>query len=71
MADFKPDLFKNVRRLVANQRHNHPWLALSDLELLKSAQLYQRDYQTGQQGFTLAAILLFGKYADSSRISKR
>ncbi len=25
------------------------------------AQLYQRDHQTGNQGFTLAAILLFGK----------
>jgi ATP-dependent DNA helicase RecG len=28
---------------------------------LKSVQLYQKDYSTGQEGFTLAAILLFGR----------
>lgn len=40
---------------------NHPWLNLSDTELLQSMQLYQHDVLTNQSGFTLAAILLFGK----------
>ena len=33
---------------------------LDDMELLKSARLFHKDYQTGEQGFTLAAVLLFG-----------
>ena len=33
---------------------------MSDMELLQSAQLFQRDYKSGKEGFTLAAILLLG-----------
>jgi ATP-dependent DNA helicase RecG len=33
---------------------------MSDMELLQSAQLFQRDYQSGKEGFTLAAVLLLG-----------
>ncbi len=61
MADFRPELFEKARRLATSERRNHPWLTLSDTELIKSTQLYQRDQQTGKHGFTLAAILLFGK----------
>ena len=32
---------------------------LDDIELLKSARLFHKDYQSGKQGFTLAAVLLF------------
>jgi len=46
---------------------NHPWLNLSDMELLQSMQLYQHDVINNQSGFTLAAILLFGK--DSTILS--
>lgn len=34
---------------------------MSNMEILKSAKLYSKDYQTNKEGFTLAAILLFGK----------
>lgn len=34
---------------------------LDDLELLKSASLYKRDIQTGEEGITLAGLLLLGK----------
>ena len=37
-----------------------PGLACNDLELLKSAQLYQTDPETGKSGITLAGILLLG-----------
>jgi ATP-dependent DNA helicase RecG len=36
-------------------------LIMDDEALLRSAGLYQKDYQTGMQGFTLAAALLLGK----------
>ena len=34
---------------------------MSDMEIMKSAGLYQEDFMTGKSGFNLAAILLFGK----------
>jgi len=36
---------------------------MEDFDLLKSAQLYLKDYQSGKEGFTLASVLLLGKDA--------
>jgi ATP-dependent DNA helicase RecG len=38
---------------------NHPWAAMDDLQLLKSAQLYQTDPLTKESGVTLAGVMLF------------
>lgn len=59
--DFRKDIIVRARKLAGNQKPGHPWLEMDDFELLKSAQLYMKDYQTGKEGFTLAAVLLFGK----------
>ncbi|MDR0820275.1 MAG: hypothetical protein LBN19_01960 [Endomicrobium sp.] len=34
---------------------------MTDMELLRTSALYQKDPMTGEEGFTLAGILLFGK----------
>ena len=34
---------------------------MTDLEMLRSASLYEKNLQTGEEGFNLACILLFGK----------
>ncbi len=60
LEDFRSDLFDRVRRMVRVERPDHPWINMSDEQLLSSAGLYQRDYQTGKEGYTLAAALLFG-----------
>ncbi|MGL5616261.1 MAG: RNA-binding domain-containing protein [Sarcina sp.] len=59
--DLRIDIIKRIRKLAINQRVNHPWQDMGDLELLKSAGLYLKDYQTGKEGFTLASVLLLGK----------
>lgn len=61
LADLRSDLIERVRRNVRLQRSAHPWAELDDLELLKSARLYQRDYQTGAEGISMAGALLFGR----------
>ncbi len=61
LNDLRTDLIDRARRLARGQRPDHPWLELSNEELLRSAGLYQKDYNTGQEGYTLAAALLFGK----------
>ena len=59
--DLELELLNEVRRR-ANAKHpDHPWLGMSDEELLRSANLYVKDYETGEQGFNLAAVLLLGK----------
>jgi len=60
IVDFKPSLFNRVRALVKSQRANHPWLEMTNKDLLESAGLYKKDMQTGKEGYTLAAVLLFG-----------
>jgi len=61
LSDLRGDLITRARKMAANQRPNHPWTAMDDLEMLKSAQLCVKDYSTGEEGFTLAAILLLAK----------
>lgn len=58
---FKPGLLDRARTLIRSYRPNHPWLALEDKELLRSAGLYKTDFLTGEQGYTLAAALLLGR----------
>lgn len=61
IADLNPMLIEKARKLASIRQPGHPWLLMSDDELMNSTQLRQRDYQHGQHGLTLAAILLFGK----------
>ena len=59
--DLNTGLFPKVRNLIRSNNYNHPWLALNDQQILEKAGLWKRDFQTGQEGYTLAAALLFGK----------
>jgi ATP-dependent DNA helicase RecG len=59
--DFNLPLFTKVRNLIRSNNAGHPWLGLSDEQMLKIAGLWNRDYKTGEEGYTLAAVLLLGK----------
>lgn len=59
--DLRPDLIKRARIMASNRTENHPWAEMSDLEMLRSASLYEKDLQTGEEGINLAGILLLGK----------
>ena len=61
IKDLREDVIARVRKMAGLQRPGHPWQEMDDAELLQSAQLLRKDYQTGKEGFTLAAVLLFGK----------
>ena len=61
MEDFKEGLFTKVRNLIRSNNPAHPWLALDDIQMMEISGLWKKDYMTGQEGFTLAAALLFGK----------
>ncbi|MCK5906761.1 MAG: putative DNA binding domain-containing protein, partial [Flavobacteriales bacterium] len=60
--DLDANLLQRARIRAKNENNgSHPWFEMTDLELLKSAQLIKNDFQTGKTGITLAGILLFGK----------
>ena len=58
--DFEPGIFDKVRDLIKINNRNHPWLHLTDEQMLKMAGLWRVDSYTQHEGYTLAAILLFG-----------
>ncbi len=60
ISDFSSSAFNRIRMLVKGQRNNHPWLEMSNKEMLVSAGLHKKDLQTGKEGYTLAAVLLLG-----------
>ncbi|MDR1328781.1 MAG: putative DNA binding domain-containing protein [Oscillospiraceae bacterium] len=54
-------LMPQVRQLALSRNEKHPWAKLSDKAIMQSAGLYQTDRVTGKSGYTLAAVLLFGR----------
>lgn len=62
MEDLRLDMLSTIRKMAVNTGNgSHPWQEMDNAELFRSAGLYGTDYQTGQQGITLAAVMLLGK----------
>lgn len=61
LDELERELLAKCRKIAALRREDHPWRDMDDMELLKSAQLYQTNPETGQSGVTLAGLLLLGK----------
>lgn len=60
LSDFRNDLINRSRQLAENHRPGHRWMELNNKDLLRSASLFKKDYTTGQEGYTMAAVLLLG-----------
>ena len=60
-TDFELGIIERVRRIIQLNRRDHPWNDLSDMDFYRVAGLYRKDYVTEKEGFTMAALLLFGK----------
>ena len=61
MNDLDSNLFDKTRQLIRNFRSDHPWLLVSDEQMLKDSVLWRKDFMNNQEGLTLAAALIFGK----------
>jgi predicted HTH transcriptional regulator len=62
LEDIDLNSLRHYRQLFSTANPIHPWLALDDLSLLKKLGGYRRDRITKEEGFTLAGLLMFGKY---------
>lgn len=61
LDDIDQEALKRYRQLFSLSSPDHPWLALDEIELLRKLGGYRKDRQTGEEGFTLAGLLMFGK----------
>lgn len=60
-SHFAPGIVERVRRIIKINRPDHPWNELTDKDFYRISGLYQQDVNTGKEGFTMAALLLFGR----------
>ncbi|HVU56717.1 MAG TPA: RNA-binding domain-containing protein [Puia sp.] len=61
MDDLDPNLFLKARELIRSNRGDHPWLFVSDEQILRDSVLLRKDFTKNEDGLTLGAALLFGK----------
>ena len=61
ISDFVTEDFDYVRNIVGVFDKKHAWINMNNEEILRSAKMYLHDEQTGKDGFSLAAALVFGK----------
>lgn len=55
------DVIRRAKKMAVSRVDNHAWTNMSEEEILRSSGLILTDPDTGKEGITLAAILLFGK----------
>ena len=61
MEDFVQEDIESAKREAVLRNTNHPWKNMSNEEVLRSSKMYLHDEQTGKEGYTMAAALMFGK----------
>jgi ATP-dependent DNA helicase RecG len=60
IADLRADLIERAKKMTRSRAKDHPWLHMTNEEVIWSAGLVLRDQASGKEGLILAAILLFG-----------
>ncbi len=60
ISGLRHDLMDQARRMTRVNNEHHPWMDMTDEEMLRSCGLMLEDPETNKEGVTLAAILLFG-----------
>lgn len=53
---------RQYRQVFDNKHENHPWSSLDDMGFLRKIGAYGTNEETGEEGFTLAGVLMFGTY---------
>jgi ATP-dependent DNA helicase RecG len=61
MEDLHVETFRAYRQQFANTKRNHAWTSLEDTEFLRSIGGWTKDRSNGDEGLTLAGVLMFGK----------
>ena len=60
VSNCKADLLTRVRKMVVNERVEHPWKSMNDLELLKSADYVLKIHKVAKKVLLLLEFLSLG-----------
>ena len=69
LEDLDLDTLHAYRQLFANYKPDHPWNAPDDSEFLRLIGCRRRDRHSGEEGLTLAAVLMFGTWQAISEVA--
>lgn len=61
-SDLDLDSIKTYRQLFSVSKPAHPWLELELFDFVKMLRGWRKDRETGEEGFTIAGILMFGTW---------
>lgn len=61
LDNLREDLIEQARAMAIAKRKDHPWGALTNQQLVESANFFGKDFTTGKIGFNLAAVVVLGK----------
>ena len=59
--DLRLDMLPRIRKMASIRDGKHPWIQMTDKEILQSAGFIGNDPETGKRGYNLAAIMLLGR----------
>lgn len=62
LDDIDAESLRVYRQMLRDRTPTHPFLEQDDAQLLQSLRGWRRDRQTGEQGLTIAGLLMFGKH---------
>lgn len=62
MDDLAIHTLQAYRQVHATLNPGHHWTELNNLEFLKEIRAWNRDRETGEEGLTVAGLLMFGKF---------
>lgn len=62
MADIDEDSVRIYRQMLKDEKPGHPYLEQDDFTFLTSLRGWRRDRTTGEEGLTLAGLLMFGRW---------
>lgn len=60
-SDLHPESIQQFRNLFSANSPAHPWLTLGTIGLLEKLGGWRKDLRTGEEGITLAGVLMFGR----------
>ena len=63
MEDIDDDSLRIYRQMLRDEKSGHPYLEQNNFDFLQSLRGWRRDRQSGEEGLTLAGLLMFGKWS--------
>jgi len=62
LSDIEPESLRVYRQMLRDEKPGHPYLEMPDGEFLRAIRGWRSDRESGEEGLTLAGLLMFGRW---------